>query len=125
MLGAGEPDFDTPRGGEYQGSGDPGHPQRARPSTPRSMASPELKAAIVAKFQAREQSSTRPSEIRVGTGGKQVLYNALMATLNPGDEVDHPGALLGGYPEIVALGGGTPGGEDAAASGFRRQAGGP
>lgn len=104
-LGAGEPDFDTPdnikdaaikaiRDGQTKYTAVDGIP--------------ELKAAIVAKF-ARENGLTyKPSQISVGTGGKQVLYNALLATLNPGDEVIIPAPYWVSYPDIVLLGGGTP-----------------
>ena len=68
----------------------------------------ELKKAIVDKF-ARENGLTyKPSQVSVGTGGKQVLYNALLATLNPGDEVIIPAPYWVSYPDIVLLGGGTP-----------------
>ena len=69
---------------------------------------PELKQAIIAKF-ARENGLTfKPNQIIVGTGGKQVLYNALMATINPGDEVIIPAPYWVSYPEMVALAGGEP-----------------
>jgi len=104
-LGAGEPDFDTPanikeaaikaiRDGQTKYTAVDGIP--------------ELKAAIVAKF-ARENGLTyKPSQVSVGTGGKQVLYNALMATLNPGDEVIIPAPYWVSYPDMVLLAGGTP-----------------
>jgi aspartate aminotransferase len=104
-LGAGEPDFDTPdtikeaairaiREGKTKYTDVDGIP--------------ELKAAIVAKF-ARENGLTyKPSQISVGTGGKQVLYNALIATLDAGDEVIIPTPYWVSYPDIVLLGGGTP-----------------
>ncbi|MBN9026604.1 MAG: pyridoxal phosphate-dependent aminotransferase, partial [Rhizobiales bacterium] len=69
---------------------------------------PEVKAAISAKFKRENNLTYAPNQITVGTGGKQVLYNALMATLNPGDEVIIPAPYWVSYPEIVALGGGTP-----------------
>ncbi len=104
-LGAGEPDFDTPdnikdaaikaiRDGQTKYTAVDGIP--------------ELKKAIVDKF-ARENGLTyKPSQVSVGTGGKQVLYNALLATLNPGDEVIIPAPYWVSYPDIVLLGGGTP-----------------
>lgn len=104
-LGAGEPDFDTPdnikeaaikaiRDGQTKYTAVDGIP--------------ELKAAICAKF-ARENGLTyKPSQVSVGTGGKQVLYNALLATLNPGDEVIIPAPYWVSYPDIVLLGGGVP-----------------
>ncbi|MGA7546682.1 MAG: pyridoxal phosphate-dependent aminotransferase [Methyloceanibacter sp.] len=104
-LGAGEPDFDTPdnikqaaieaiRRGETKYTAVDGIP--------------ELKAAIVKKFARENGLSYKPSEISVGSGGKQVLYNALLATLNPGDEVIVPSPYWVSYPDIVLLAGGTP-----------------
>ena len=69
---------------------DAGHTQYTAPT-----ASPELKRAICAKFARENGLDYAPAQVTVGTGGKQVLFNALMATLNPGDEVRHPGPLLG------------------------------
>jgi aspartate aminotransferase len=104
-LSAGEPDFDTP--------------QNIKDAAVRALAAgktkytdvdgiPELKAAIVAKFQRENGIAYKPSQISVGTGGKQVLYNALLATLNPGDEVIIPAPCWVSYADIVILGGGTP-----------------
>jgi aspartate aminotransferase len=69
---------------------------------------PELKAAVSRKFKRENNLDYRPSQIIVGTGGKQVLYNALMATLNPGDEVIIPAPYWVSYPDMVLLAGGTP-----------------
>ena len=63
---------------------------------------------MIAKFQRENGLTYKQSQITVGTGGKQVLYNALMATLNPGDEVIIPAPYWVSYPEMVALAGGTP-----------------
>ena len=104
-LGAGEPDFDTPdnikeaaikaiRDGKTKYTAVDGMP--------------ELKAAIVDKFKRENNLDYRADEISVGTGGKQVLFNALMATLNPGDEVIIPAPYWVSYPEIVSLAGATP-----------------
>ena len=104
-LGAGEPDFDTPdnikeaaiaaiRRGETKYTAVDGIP--------------ELKTAIVEKFKRENNLTYAPEQISVGTGGKQVLYNALLATLNPGDEVIVPTPYWVSYPDIVLLGGGTP-----------------
>jgi aspartate aminotransferase len=104
-LGAGEPDFDTPdnikeaaikaiRDGKTKYTAVDGMP--------------ELKAAVVDKFKRENNLTYRPEEISVGTGGKQVLFNALMATLNPGDEVIVPAPYWVSYPEIVALAGAKP-----------------
>ncbi len=73
-----------------------------------STASPELKDAIAAKFKRENGLDYRPSQITVGTGGKQVLYNAFMATLNPGDEVIIPAPYWVSYPDMVLLAGGEP-----------------
>src|SRR3979411_1796925 len=69
---------------------------------------PELKEAISAKFQRENGLTYKPNQIIVGTGGKQVLYNALMATINPGDEVIIPAPYWVSHPEMVALAGGEP-----------------
>ena len=104
-LGAGEPDFDTP-----QNIKDAAVAAIAAGKTkytaPDGM--PELKQAICDKF-ARENGLTyTPKQVSVGTGGKQILYNALMATLNPGDEVVIPAPYWVSYPDMVLLAGGTP-----------------
>jgi len=69
---------------------------------------PQLKDAIVAKFKRENDLTYKRSQISVGTGGKQVLFNALMATLNPGDEVVIPAPCWVSYADIVSLAGGTP-----------------
>ena len=68
----------------------------------------ELKAAIARKFKRENGLDYKPSQIIVGTGGKQVLYNALIATINPGDEVIIPAPYWVSYPDMVLLAGGTP-----------------
>jgi aspartate aminotransferase len=104
-LGAGEPDFDTP--------------QNIKDAAVRAIAAgrtkytavdgiPELKAAICAKFLRENGLTYVPSQVTVGTGGKQTLYNALMATCNPGDEVIIPAPYWVSYPDMVLLAGGTP-----------------
>ena len=67
-----------------------------------------MKRAIVNKFARENGLAYKPSEITVGSGGKQVLYNALLATLNPGDEVIVPSPYWVSYPDIVLLAGATP-----------------
>src|ERR671932_555096 len=67
----------------------------------------ELKAPIARKFKRENGLDYAPKQISVGTGGKQVLYNALLATLNPGDEVIIPTPYWVSYLDIVLLGGGT------------------
>ena len=104
-LAAGEPDFDTPdhiKQAAIEAINQGQTKYTAVDGTPR------LKKAIVAKF-ARENGLTyAPEQITVGTGGKQVLYNAFMATLNPGDEVVIPAPYWVSYPDMVLLAGGTP-----------------
>ena len=104
-LGAGEPDFDTPnniknaaikaiRGGETKYTAVDG--------------TPALKNAITKKFKKENNLKYSLEEITVGTGGKQVLYNAFMATLNKGDEVIIPAPFWVSYPDMVLLAGGKP-----------------
>jgi aspartate aminotransferase len=104
-LGAGEPDFDTP--------------QNIKDAAKRAIDAgrtkytavdgiPELKAAICAKFLRENGLTYTPAQVSVGTGGKQILYNALMATCNPGDEVIIPAPYWVSYPDMVLLAGGTP-----------------
>ena len=104
-LGAGEPDFDTPDNVK----------QAAVEAIKRGETKytavdgiPELKRAIVSKFQRENGLTYKPSEITVGSGGKQVLYNALLATLNPGEEVIIPSPYWVSYPDIVLLAGANP-----------------
>jgi aspartate aminotransferase len=68
----------------------------------------ELKLAVAQKFKRENGLDYKPNQISIGTGGKQVLYNALVATLNPGDEVVIPAPYWVSYPEMVLLAGGTP-----------------
>ena len=104
-LGAGEPDFDTP--------------QNIKDAAKRAIDAgrtkytavdgiPELKAAICNKFLRENGLTYTPAQVTVGTGGKQILYNALMATCNPGDEVIIPAPYWVSYPDMVLLAGGTP-----------------
>ncbi|MEJ6397711.1 pyridoxal phosphate-dependent aminotransferase [Yoonia sp. 208BN28-4] len=104
-LGAGEPDFDTP-----QNIKDAAVAAIADGKTKYTAVDgiPELKQAICAKFKRDNALDYTPAQVTVGTGGKQVLYNALMATLNPGDEVIIPAPYWVSYPDMVLLGGGTP-----------------
>ncbi len=118
-LSAGEPDFDTP--------------QNIKDAAVKALAAgktkytdvdgiPELKAAICAKFKRENGLDYKPSQVSVGTGGKQVLYNALLATLNPGDEVIIPAPCWVSYADIVLLGGGKPVFvETTAATGYKLQ----
>jgi aspartate aminotransferase len=104
-LAAGEPDFDTP-----QNIKDAAIKALQEGKTKYTDVDgiPELKAAIVAKFKRENGLDYKPSQISVGTGGKQVLYNALMATINPGDEVVIPAPAWVSYADIVKLGDGKP-----------------
>jgi aspartate aminotransferase len=104
-LGAGEPDFDTP-----QNIKDAGKRAIDEGKTKYTAVDgiPELKEAICAKFARENGLSYKPSQVTVGTGGKQTLYNALMATCNPGDEVIIPAPYWVSYPDMVLLAGGTP-----------------
>jgi aspartate aminotransferase len=104
-LSAGEPDFETP-----QNIKDAAVAALAAGKTRYTDVDgiPELKAAICAKFKRENGLDYKPAQISVGTGGKQVLYNALLATLNPGDEVIMPAPCWVSYADIVLLGGGKP-----------------
>jgi aspartate aminotransferase len=118
-LGAGEPDFDTPdhikdaaieaiRKGDTKYTAVDG--------------TPALKQAICAKFERENGLAYKPEQITVGTGGKQVLYNALMATIDPGDEVLIPAPYWVSYPDMVLLAGGVPVAIDCPAEkGFKLQ----
>jgi len=105
-LGAGEPDFDTPenikRAAVKAIEGGRASKYTAVDGIP------ELKAAIARKFKRENGLEYRPSQIIVGTGGKQVLYNAFVATLDPGDEVIIPAPYWVSYPDMVMLAGGEP-----------------
>ncbi|WP_306113687.1 MULTISPECIES: pyridoxal phosphate-dependent aminotransferase [unclassified Roseovarius] len=104
-LGAGEPDFDTPdniKAAAIQAI----HDGKTKYTAPDGI--PELKKAICAKFKRENGLEYTPAQVSVGTGGKQILYNALMATLNPGDEVVIPAPYWVSYPDMVLLAGGEP-----------------
>ncbi|OSP56292.1 pyridoxal phosphate-dependent aminotransferase [Pseudoruegeria sp. SK021] len=104
-LGAGEPDFDTP-----QNIKDAAVAAIAAGKTKYTAVDgiPELKQAICAKLKRDNNLDYTPAQVSVGTGGKQILYNALMATLNPGDEVVIPAPFWVSYPDMVLLAGGEP-----------------
>ena len=104
-LSAGEPDFDTP-----QNIKDAAIAAINAGKTKYTAVDgiPELKQAICDKFRRENGLSYEPAQVTVGTGGKQVLYNAFMATLNAGDEVIIPAPYWVSYPDMVLLGGGTP-----------------
>ncbi|WP_299561159.1 pyridoxal phosphate-dependent aminotransferase [uncultured Sulfitobacter sp.] len=104
-LGAGEPDFDTP-----QNIKDAAVAAIAAGKTKYTAVDGivELKQAICDKFKRDNGLEYAPSQVSVSSGGKQVLYNALMATMNPGEEVIIPAPYWVSYPDMVLLAGGTP-----------------
>ena len=104
-LSAGEPDFDTPEHIK-QAAAVAIAAGKTKYTAPDGM--PELKQAICKKFSRENALEYHPSQISVGTGGKQTLFNALMATLNAGDEVIIPAPYWVSYPDMVLLAGGTP-----------------
>ncbi|MGH6947181.1 MAG: aminotransferase class I/II-fold pyridoxal phosphate-dependent enzyme, partial [Kiloniellales bacterium] len=104
-LGAGEPDFDTPDNIKRAAIA---AIERGDTKYTDVDGTPELKRAIVAKMKRDHGLDYKPEQITVGTGGKQVLYNALMATVNPGDEVIVPAPYWVSYPDIALLAEGTP-----------------
>ncbi len=104
-LSAGEPDFDTPENIKLAAIK---ALKDGRTKYTDVDGIPELKAAIVAKFKRDNDLTYTAAQVSVGTGGKQVLYNALLATLNPGDEVVIPAPCWVSYADIVLLGGGKP-----------------
>jgi aspartate aminotransferase len=98
-LGAGEPDFDTPD--NIKAAAIDAINRGETKYTPVS-GIPELRKAIAAKFKRENNLDYDWQQTIVGTGGKQILFNALMATLNPGDEVVIPAPYWVSYPEMVA-----------------------
>ena len=104
-LGAGEPDFDTPNNikeAAIKAIKDGDTKYTAVDGTP------ALKKAIVGKFKRENKLNYSTDQITVGTGGKQVLYNTFMSTLNKGDEVIIPAPFWVSYPDMVLLAGGKP-----------------
>ncbi len=104
-LSAGEPDFDTPAHirAAAKAAIDAGHTRYTTVD-----GTPALKAAICRKFRRDNALEYTPAQVSVSSGGKQVLWNALMATLNPGDEVIIPAPYWVSYPDMVLMAGGTP-----------------
>ena len=103
-LGAGEPDFDTPdnvKNAAVEAI------RRGETKYPPVSGIAPLREAIAAKFKRENNLDYKPEQTIVGTGGKQILFNAFMATLNPGDEVVIPTPYWVSYPEMVAICGGT------------------
>jgi len=104
-LSSGEPDFDTPQNIKDAAiraiqSGDTKYTDVA--------GTPALRAAVAAKFKRDSRIDYKPEEIIIATGGKQVIFNALLATINPGDEAIIPTPCWVSYPDIVSLAEGTP-----------------
>ncbi|NTU76367.1 MAG: pyridoxal phosphate-dependent aminotransferase [Alphaproteobacteria bacterium] len=104
-LAAGEPDFDTP---EHIKEAALEAMKRGQTKYTAVDGTPALKKAICAKFQRENNLTYKPSQISVGTGGKQVIYNAIMATVSPGDEVLIPTPYWVSYPDMVNLAEGVP-----------------
>ncbi|WP_045389903.1 pyridoxal phosphate-dependent aminotransferase [Falsirhodobacter sp. alg1] len=104
-LGAGEPDFDTPQNikDAAKAAIDAGKTKYTAVD-----GIIELKKAICEKFSRENGLTYKPEQVSVSTGGKQILYNALVCTLNPGDEVIIPAPYWVSYPDMVLLAGGTP-----------------
>ncbi|MBU2084149.1 MAG: pyridoxal phosphate-dependent aminotransferase [Alphaproteobacteria bacterium] len=104
-LGAGEPDFDTPD--NIKDAAIKAIREGKTKYTPAD-GLPELKEAICGKFLRENGLTYKPSQVHVAPGGKPVIYNALVATLNPGDEVIVPAPYWVSYPEMVLMAGGEP-----------------
>ena len=104
-LAAGEPDFDTPENIK-QAAVEALKAGKTKYTPVDGI--PELKQAICDKFKRDNGLEYTPAQVNVGTGGKQVLFNALLATINPGDEVIIPAPYWVSYPDIVLLAGGVP-----------------
>src|SRR5215470_8810355 len=104
-LGAGEPDFDTP---ENIKDAAIAAIRRGETKYTAVDGTDALKAAICGKFKRENGLDYRPEQITVSSGGKQVIFNALLATVEPGDEVIVPAPYWVSYPDIALLCGGTP-----------------
>jgi aspartate aminotransferase len=104
-LGAGEPDFDTPD--HIKEAGKAAIDAGKTKYTPTN-GTPELRKAVVDKFKRENGLEYDISQVHIGVGGKQVLFNALMSTVNPGDEVLIPAPYWVSYPDMVLIAGGTP-----------------
>ncbi|MCC7016716.1 MAG: pyridoxal phosphate-dependent aminotransferase [Rhodospirillales bacterium] len=116
-LGAGEPDFDTP---DHVKAAAKAAIDRGETKYTDVEGTIELRRAVAAKFERENGLTYAPEQITVGTGGKQVLYNALMATLDAGDEVIIPAPYWVSYPDMTLLAEGTPVSVPCpAANGFR------
>src|ERR1700749_1683138 len=105
-LGAGEPDFDTPDNIKQAAVKAIMAGKASKYTAVEGLA--ELKQAVIGKFKRENNLDYKPNQIIVSTGGKQVLYNALMVPVNPGDEVIIPAPFWVSYPDMVLLAGGEP-----------------
>jgi aspartate aminotransferase len=105
-LGAGEPDFDTPDNIKQAAIKAIESGKASKYTNVDGIA--ELKEAVAKKFKRENGLDYKTSQVTIGTGGKQVLYNAFVATLNPGDEVIIPAPYWVSYPDMVLLAGGEP-----------------
>src|SRR3954470_24751827 len=103
-LSVGEPDFDTP---DHIKEAAIDAIRRGETKYPPVSGIMPLREAIARKYKRENGLDYKPTQTIVGTGGKHVIYNALLATLNPGDEVLIPRPYWVSYPEMVALCGGT------------------
>ena len=104
-LGAGEPDFDTPdniKNAAIEAI------RKGETKYPPVLGIPPLREAIAAKFRNENGLDYKAADTIVATGGKQILYNAFLVTMNPGDEVIIPAPFWVSYPEMVAINGGEP-----------------
>ncbi|MBB4086627.1 pyridoxal phosphate-dependent aminotransferase [Sphingomonas carotinifaciens] len=104
-LGAGEPDFDTP---EFVKEAAIQAIRDGKTKYTNVDGTPELKAAIAAKFARDNALTYTPDQITVNVGGKHTLFNAIVATVNPGDEVVIPAPYWVSYPDVVQFAGGKP-----------------
>ncbi len=104
-LAAGEPDFDTP---DFIKEAAYAAIKAGQTKYTAVDGTPALKQAIIAKFHRDNGLTYKPTQITVGTGGKQVIFNAMMATVSPGDEVIIPTPYWVSYPDMVNLAEGTP-----------------
>ena len=105
VLAAGEPDFDTPI--DIRNAAIKAMEEGQTRYVP-GKGTPALQKAIINKFQQDNNINYSPEEIMVGVGGKHIIYNAMMATLNPEDEVLIPAPFWVSYPDIVLLAEGKP-----------------
>jgi len=104
-LSSGEPDFDTPQNIKDAAIA---AIQRGETKYTDVAGTPALRQAVVAKFKRDSGIDYKPEEIIIATGGKQVIFNAMLATINPGDEAIIPTPCWVSYPDIVTLAEGTP-----------------